>query len=72
MPKARPEPKVLFEPVDDPTEVKQDPLVSRVLYLFDALRKRHVGPERAAYCCSQVFGASANGGSHPAPQNKSV
>lgn len=70
MPKAKPEPKLPFVPVDDPAEVKQDPLVSRVLSLFDALRKRHVGPERAAYCCSQVFGSSANGGAHPAPQRQ--
>lgn len=66
------EKQLKFIPIDDPPEVKSDPLLSRVLGLFDALRKRNVGPERATYCCSQVFGASANGGSHPAPtQSKS-
>lgn len=72
MPKAKPEPKLPFVPVDDPPEVKRDPLVSRVLQLFDSLRKRNVGPERAAYCCSQVFGGGSNGGSHPAPVQSPV
>jgi hypothetical protein len=57
-----------FVAIDDPPEVKNDPLISRALALFDSLRKRNVGPERAAYCVSQVFGSSANGGSHPSPK----
>lgn len=67
MPKATKEPRVPFEPVEDGQDIKNDPTNLRVLALFDALRKRHVGPERAAYCVSQVHGNSAGGGAHPAP-----
>ena len=57
-----------FVPVNDPPEIVTDPVSCRVLALFDALRRRNVGPERAAYCVSQVFGSASNGGSHPRPQ----
>lgn len=61
------EPLQPFVPVEDAPIVATDPLLSRVFALFDGLRKRNVGPERASYTVAQVFGAAANGGSHPAP-----
>lgn len=57
---------VPFEPVEDPEEIKNDPTNKRVLDLFDALRRRNVGPERAAYCVSQVHGAAVH--AYPAPK----
>jgi len=60
-PKEKPQP---FVPVADPPTITADPVNSRVLDLFDALRRRNVGPERAAYVCSQVHASSA-GTSHP-------
>lgn len=59
MPKAKPEPKVPFSPVTDPQSIKLDPVNSRALDLFDALRRRMVSPERAAYVVSQVHANSS-------------
>ncbi len=55
-----------FVPVDDSTEILTDPTNRRVVQLFDALRKRGVGPERASYVVAQVHQNSAGGGGHPA------
>jgi hypothetical protein len=57
--------QIPFIPIDDPDIVKNDPLLSRAFALFDGLRKRNVGPERAAYCVTQFLGNPANGGAHP-------
>lgn len=66
MPKITEKKQQPFVAIEDPNEVRTDPLLVRVLGLFDSLRRRNVGPERAAYCVSQVFGNSANGGAYPA------
>lgn len=64
MPRAPKEKPVPFVPIEDPERVKADPVNQRVIDLFDALRRRNVGPERAAYVVSQVHAASAST-SHP-------
>lgn len=56
-----------FVPVQDGPEISEDPTNRRALALFDALRKRNVGPERAAYAISQIH-AKAAGDGHPAPK----
>ena len=64
MPRAKPEKPQPFTPVDDPPELSRDPVNSRVVQLFDSLRRRGVGPERAAYVVSQVHASSSNN-AHP-------
>lgn len=64
MPRAQKEPPAPFVPVADPQEVLSDPVNSRVLQLFDGLRRRGVGPERAAYVVANVHSASSNN-AHP-------
>lgn len=54
-----------FEQVEDSREVKADPINSRVLNLFDALRKRGCSPDKAAYVCATVHASS--GGMAMAP-----
>lgn len=68
MPKLHENPQA-FVPVEDPQSVLSDPVNSRVLALFDALRRRNVGPERAAYVISQVHAQSASS-AHSAPNGK--
>jgi hypothetical protein len=56
MPKlVEPKKNIPFTPVKDPAYVTADPINGRVLALFDALRRRNVGPERAAFAISQVY-----------------
>lgn len=66
MPKAKKEAHVPFVQLDRPDAVQADPVNSRVLDLFDELRKRNVGPEKAAYTIAMVHGNSS-GQSHPVP-----
>lgn len=65
MPRAPKEDPQPFEPVTDSDRLLNDPVNSRVIELFDAMRKRGVGPERAAYVVSQVHSASANNAHTP-------
>lgn len=67
MPRAKPEPKVPFVAVVDGPEITGDPVNSRCIALFDALRKRYVGPEKAAYVVSMVHQNSGVSGGHALP-----
>lgn len=44
-----------FKEVKDPVNVTTHPTNGPVLALFDSLRKRGVGPERAAFAVSQIY-----------------
>jgi hypothetical protein len=59
-------PAVFVEVIDD-EKIQSDPVLSRAFQLFDGLRKRQVGPDKAAYVVAQFFASQAGSSSTPAP-----
>lgn len=56
-----------FEPVTDPPEIANDPVNCRVIQLFDAMLRRKVSPEKAAYTVANIYARSSGDGAHPVP-----